>query len=336
MKQPKRKFIDLTSRDVGLILGIGTLAAILNTYPYPLVAAAASVICILLFKFNEAPDVEIEKEPAPDDRPIEKRNAEEIIVSKLNDGAIERAIDEQFDKMVNGIVDDLFGSYGDISRKIQSKLKETMNPYIEQYDFSEHSVKLEHLLNQLVTEMTKEQNTLTRNLRDMMGTSPITEIKSSELFDKYAKYIGEHIETDDRGINYDDEPSYDPLTAELITNDETSYASMEKKTLLFTCEDDNEFDIQIGIQRWPDLSNQAWHIDRIERVNTTKPNMGRTILENEDLTTLKTPIANLRELSELEVFLLKLHYDRTEIILDETSIYDEDIEIEAKPEAYLA
>ncbi|WP_078598644.1 hypothetical protein [Evansella clarkii] len=332
MNQSKRRFIKLTKRDIGLLLGIGTLAAILNVYPYPLVAAGAVVIGILLLRIYEEPE-ENKEIPVRDDRSVEKRSAEEIITSKLNEGAIEKAIDERFDNMVKEVVDDLFGNYGEVSRQIKTKLKETMNPYIEAYDFSEHTIKLEHLLSQLITGVTKDQDTLLRNLRDMMGTEPVAKVSTSELFDKYTSYISENIDTNKLDIDYDDKPTYRNLTAELSSEDNTSsIATLEKKSLAFTCEEDESMTVIVGIKRWTDLSDNAWHIESVERVNT-KESVSRVLRGDNDLTRMETPMRYLRDLNKLEVCLLKLYYDRTEIILDETDIYDEDVEVKAEPEA---
>lgn len=337
MNQSKRTIMNLTKRDIGLILGIGTLVAILNVYPYPLVAAGAVVIGILLLRLSESPDGQTQEKPVQNDQHIERRSAEEIISTKLKQGAIEKAIDERFDTLIAGVVKDLFGEYGDVSRIIKEKLKETMNPYVEKYDFGQHTVKLEHFLNQLVTEMMKDPHALVKNLREMMGTEPIKELRTSELFDKYTKYLGENIETDDLEINYDDEPHYRDLTARMECEDgEHSSRTLEQKVLMFTCDEDEDASLRVGIERWIDRSNKAWYIHSIERANESSPSVRQLLRGDNDLTLLETPMAYLRDLTEMEVYLLKLQYDRTEIVLDETDIHDDEVEVEAKPEAYLA
>lgn len=326
-----KKLLNLTKRDGVLIFGFGALAAILNVYPFPYVAAGVAVLAILLVRISESTD-EPADTPAQDERTIEKRSAEEIIMSKLNGGAIEQAIDERFDKMVQDVVDDLFGSYGGISRQIKDKLKESMNPYIEQHDFSEHAVKMEHLLNNIIREVTSEQDVLMKNVQDMLGTAPIKEIEMSKLFEKFTEYISETIETSDLDIDYDDEPSYKPLTVELSSTDEPSMGSMEKKSLRLSCEEDSDFDIEIVIERWPDLSDKSWHISRVERVGGNEPTFRQKLHGNKDLTTMETPMANLRELNEFEIYLLKLYYDRADIILNATELLDDEVEVDAEPE----
>lgn len=89
MKQSKQKIIHLNKRDIGLILGICTLAAILNVYPYPFVAAGAVVIGILLLRLTEDQNESTESgsmQQAQVEQAVEKRSTEEIITDKLNDG----------------------------------------------------------------------------------------------------------------------------------------------------------------------------------------------------------------------------------------------------------
>lgn len=331
----RKSFIPLTERDFGLILGFGALATILELYPFPYVTAGAAVFAILLVRISEAPYVK--ETTSTETEHGETRSAEEIITSKLQSGAIEKAIDQRFDKMVTNVVDDLFGDYGDVAREIKKKLKETMNPYIEEYDYSQHNVKLEHLLNQLVQSVTKDQDDIARKFQTLMGTEAVKEMKTSELFNSYTKYLRETIETDDLEIDYDDRPSYKPLTAKMESEEDVAFStSMEKQTLTFTCEENELMAIRVGLRRWTDLSDDAWHINKVERVNGKELSLSQKLHGNKEITGMETPITHLRDLNELEIHLLKLFYDKTDIVLDETEIYDDEVEIEEEPDMYLA
>ncbi|MCC2248936.1 hypothetical protein JUJ52_03055 [Virgibacillus sp. AGTR] len=345
MKQPKRKILNLTKRDIGLVIGIGTLAAILNVYPYPFIAAAAVVIGILLLRLTETRE-EIEPETVeksvPESHPettVEQKSAQEIITEKLNGGIIEKAIEEQFGKTVNKVVSDLFGIHGDITREIQKRLKETMSPYIEQYDFGKYNVKLEHFLNELVTNVTNDQGRIIKNVKEIMGVEPVKEVKTSELFDKYTEFISGAIATEKLEIDEDDTPRYVPLNAHLQTLDKRSYgSSSERKVISFTCEEDEELNLSVVIHRWTDsILGNDWTIESIERPTSD----GKTIYAfqiqsgKQDITSLELPMSNLRDLTDLEVYLLKLHYDHTAVIIDETDISDDYVEVNAEPEYIL-
>lgn len=343
MKQPTRKILNLTKRDLGLVLAIGILAAILNVYPYPFVIAGAVVIGILLLKLTEAQDEDIETRSVTEsqvNQNLEQRTVLEIITEKLNGGIIEKAIEEEFGKTVDNVVKGLFGNHGDITRKIEKRLRETMSPYIEEYDFSTHNVKLEHLLNELVQNVTNDQQRIIKNVKEIMGVAPVKEMKTSELFHKYTDFIGNAIETDNLEIDEDDTPSYVPLNAHMETVDERSYSSSsERKTITFICEEDEDFNLSVRLHRWTNkLLGLEWKIDSIERSTGD----GETIYAfqtkrgEKDITKLELPMQNLRDLTDLEVYLLKLHYDGTEIIIDEADISDDDVEVNAEPEYSLS
>lgn len=343
MKQSKLKIMNLSKRDIGLILGIGTLAAILNVYPYPFVAAGAVVIGILLLRLTESQNENTEPGAIQDSKTVqtvEQRSAQEIIADKLNGGLIEKAIDERFDKMVAKIIDDLFGSHGDITRDIQKRLRETMSPYIEQVDFGKYNIKLEHLLNELVANVTNDQQRIIKNVKEIMGVGPVKEIKTSELFDKYAEFISKTIDTDKLEINTDDTPSYEPLHAHMLITKDRHHSSMsEKKRIQFSCDEDEDLNITIIVRRWKDsILGDDWQIEGIKRTASD----GETIYAfqtqrgDTDITSLELPMNHLRDLTDLEVYLLKLHYDNAAIIIDETEISDDDVEVDAEPEYSLS
>lgn len=339
MKQLNRKILNLTKRDIGLVLGIGTLAAILNVYPYTFVAAGAVVIGILLLRLTETRDENTESESVQESQPvqtIEQKSAQEIITEKLNGGIIEKSIEEQFSRTVDKVVRDLFGSHGDITREIQNRLRETMSPYIEQYDFGKHNIKLEHFLNELVQNVTSDQQRIIKNVKEIMGVEPVEEVKTSELFDKYTDFISDAIETNKLEINTEDTPSYEPLNAHMETLDEESYgSSSERKRIEFSCEEDEKLNISVVIRRWTEpLLGNDWTIESIKRTTSD----GQTIYAfqtqrgEKDISSLELPMNNLRGLTDLEVYLLKLHYDHTAIIIDEADISDDYIEVKAEPE----
>jgi hypothetical protein len=343
MNQSKRSIMNLTKRDVGLVLGIGTLAAILNVCPYPLVTAGAVVIGILLLRLTESRNENTEQgsvQESQTEQTVEQRSAQEIITDKLNGGVIEKAIDERFEKMVAKIIDDLFGSHGDITREIQKRLRETMSPYLEQFDFSKYNTKLEHLLNELVANISNDQQRIIKNVKEIMGVEPVKEIKTTELFDKYAAFISKTIDTDKLEINTDDTPSYESLHAHMLITKDLHHSSMsEKQFIKFSCEEDEDLNITVTIRRWKDsVLGNDWRIEGIKRTVSD----GETIYAfqtqrgDKDITSLELPMNHLRDLTDLEVYLLKLHYDNAAIIIDETEISDDDVEVDAVPEYSLS
>lgn len=347
--------LNLNKNDILVLITLFLVVLISSTYPmFPYVAASLAILGYIAAKLMNAPSEDETKrksetkttakpEPTPatavnqSHQTPEQRSVEQIIVDKLNNGAIERAMEKRFDKMVDNIVDDLFGNYGDISREIKSKLREQMSAYIEQVDFSQYNTKLEHLLNEIIKNVTSEQGRVVKNIKEIMGVKPISKIKTSELFDKYTDFIGSEIDTSKLEINTDDTPSYEPLTASMTySKDHLGTTSMSEKAILtFTCEEDEKFNIKVKLRRWADsILGNDWQIEEIRRTTGD----GETIYafqtgsSEKEITSLELPLNNLRDMNDFEVFLLKLHYDRTTIEIDERDIHDEEVEVKAEPE----
>lgn len=351
-KQKPRTFKFFTKTDALILLVVGTIAAILNLNGNPFLAATAIMCGIVLARLLEYQENQRKATPEPKpnteptkgvndaesrglDGPYEDRSANQIITDKLDNGIIERAIDKRFDKMVTDIVDDLFGNYGDISREIKGKLRDTMNERIEAYDFSQHTTKLEHLLNHMVTGMTAEQDRIVQNARLLLGIEPIKTFKTSELFDKFAAYAAEQIDVSTLDVNTDDTPSYENLTVRMESQEERTFGSdYERRAFKFTCEEDESMQVTVNIARWVNHRDDNWHIDGIITPQDSEQVFIRRAMKDEsDLTTLETPVTNLRELTEMHAFLLKLYYERTAIIIDEVDMLDEDVEVDEEPEA---
>lgn len=260
----------------------------------------------------------------------EQKTVQEIINAKLTGGAIEKALDHKFDDMMKSVADDLFSGYGDVTRAIKKKLSERMTPYVENYDFGEHAVKIEHLLNNLMKNLTHNEDRLIQNMNVLFGTEPVKTLKTSELFKKYTDYLADNIDTSKLEVDLDDGPHYNDLIACLRTESTDHLSgSTERKELTFTCEQDDDARIVIVLRRWTDMMDKAWHIERIQHGDSE----WETTRNKSDLTMLDTPMNNLRDLNSLDTFLLKLYYDRTELVIDQEDITDEDIEVSAEPEA---
>lgn len=264
---------------------------------------------------------------------------EDIIMEKLNSGIIEKAIDEQFDIMVETSIENVFSSYGGVGSSIEKKLKETMNPYIEKYDFSAHNVKIEHLLNNIMANANKNQSDIINKVNYMMGTIPVSEIKLSAIFKEYGEYVIDNIETYDREIDFDSgHPRYIPVHIDMLYVETDSSDSCETATLEFRCIDENDeldLDIDVVIFRWLDceILGDDWKIRSIYKKSGTSSNRSRySSYSKQDTLDMETPLNNLKQLNSFETFLLKLHYDDAIIDVDETDLTDEDLELLDEPE----
>lgn len=76
------------------------------------------------------------------------------VTEYLESDKIETVVNEAMDKAVN----DLFNNYGGLSGVIKTTLKEQMTPIIESHDYSEFTLKLDHVLQSVLKEQAGETN----------------------------------------------------------------------------------------------------------------------------------------------------------------------------------
>ena len=92
-----------------------------------------------------------------------EKELEGILQDKLKDGTIEKVVAEQFEKSLSSAINDLFKSYGDVTKIVKEQLKSIIVPYIESYDFSTYTVKLDSVLQEVLDETTMEHRNLLGN-----------------------------------------------------------------------------------------------------------------------------------------------------------------------------
>jgi hypothetical protein len=233
----------------------------------------------------------------------------EVIDNAMNSGMIEKAIKDQMEKCVNKAVEEMFGNWGKATKIIEKKIEEVMVPQLEKYDYSEHIVKLDSVLTEIMKNTTVDNAKILGNFKKYMVENTPKEIKMSEIFEKYCEFVSENASSDNLEIDYDDEVTYEPfeVTYELDKNETRSWGSYERGILIFECEHDGEMNFQASVRRWE--SDEYWKLD-FESVKDLR---------------------SLRDISKFEIFLTKLDQNFTHIIMDE-EYGNEEITLEQRPE----
>lgn len=102
----------------------------------------------------------------------------DVITKKLEDGTVEKLIEEQLEKGINQALSQLLGSYGDVTKLLEKQIKSVMVPYLENRDYSEYIVKLDDVLAEVLQEATLPHQELLKNFKDLMVQETAKEIKS--------------------------------------------------------------------------------------------------------------------------------------------------------------
>lgn len=241
-----------------------------------------------------------------------ENSIKDVISKKLVDGTVENLVEEHLQKGVTKALESLFGSYGDVTKVIEEQVKSVMVPYLENYDYSEYITKLDSVLVDVLKNSAVENKKLLENFKGIMITKEEKEIKVTDLFEKWKKYVSENVETNELEICFDDSPSYEyvEVNFEVQEDESRNWSSFEYATLVFECDHDESMNYAIRLSRWNNSKDKGWDI-RYDR----------------------TPdISSLRHLNDFEVLLMNLDQNQTKLILDSTYEND-DIQPEKEPEA---
>lgn len=236
-----------------------------------------------------------------------------VIQQKLSDGTIENIITAKLEKGINEAMEDLFRSYGEVGKTIKDKVKEVLIPAIEKHDFSDHIVKLDTVLTEIVNSTSLVENkTLLENFKDLMVEEDIKEIKTSDLFEKWCEFVAKEVETNGLEVNTDDgNPTYESVNCimEVEHVNGRSWSDFEKANIVFECGHDEKLNFMIPISRWSKYDGDKWSIEY----------------------TANPTIESLKYMNEFEIFLLKLKRSFVKLTVDD-EYSDEEVTPEAEPE----
>jgi len=233
-----------------------------------------------------------------------------VLEQKMVDGTVEKLVGEKVEQGIERALNDLFGSYGDITKVIEKKLKDVMVPQIERHDFSRYLVKLDSVLTELSNATAKQNKKLLDNFAILMKDTP-NKINASEIFEKWMKLSADDIETEGLEVDYDDRPTYESVEVSLSFEqiEGRSWSSYENGQLIFECEHDEQLNFIVPLQRWKTLDDY-WTI---------------TDLQNVDITSIKN-------ISKFEAFIRSLKQNYSKIYVD-TEYETDHLSPTAEPEA---
>lgn len=244
-----------------------------------------------------------------------ENSIKDVINTKLEDGTVERLIGEQLEKGVSNALENLFRSYGDVTKIIEEKVKSVMIPYLENYDYSEYITKLDSVLVDVLQSAALDNKKLLENFKDLIIPEQEKTIKVTELFERWTKYVEKNVDTEDLEVCYEDGPSYEcvEVSFEVDYNEERSWSDMRSAVIVFECEQDEKMNYQVNIHNWKKFDKEEWTIDYKSAHD----------------------INSLRHLDEFAIYLMKLKQHGTKLILDSDGDSDE-VQPEAEPEAYFS
>lgn len=244
----------------------------------------------------------------------------EVIQKKLEDGTIEKIVEEKLVTAIDSAVSDIF-RWGDGEKAIKEKLKEVMIPVIEKHNFNNYTLKLDSILTNIINQTSLVDNKyILESFKELMIEPEYKKIKLSTIFNEYKKYVAENVDTDGLEANCEDgEPYYDHVEVSIdVEKDENKYfkSSYDDAKIVFACEHDEKQELEYTLQVYKNKDKEQWSILKI--------GIDKTI-----------DINSLKNLSTFEILILKLSRAFVKIEIDIESDSDK-VEPSEKPEWDLA
>ena len=239
-----------------------------------------------------------------------KRITDEILL----DGTVDHIIREKLTKGIESAISNSF-SYGKLEKAIKERVEQVLVPFIEGYDMSSYIVKLDTILTEIVNKSVLVDNKkLLENFRFLMEEPDVTEIKLTDLFMEYKKFVAKNMDTSGRKVEWEDDVNYEAMNVyfEFEEEKERSWSSFKYATIDFTVDEEDqqdELNRTIRLSMWTRDRKNGWEI----RTNT-----------NPDL-------FSLRNMDEFDLFIAKLQRSDARIVVD--MLGDEDfVYSDTKPE----
>lgn len=231
------------------------------------------------------------------------------VTDKLNDGTVEGLVSDAVTKALKSSIEEQFRWSGEAKKIIDEKVKEVMTPAIERVNLDEYTVKLDVVLTEVINSTNLVDNKeILGNFKDLMTEPDKDVISLKEVFEKYKEYVSKNVDTSDLEVYTDDGPTYQNVSARLETELTTSISGKRYCDLIFECEDDAKLTKKIHLY---ESESNRFHIVRFKR---------------------ELDINSLRYVDEFDIFMMRL--DRAFCnITDIMDMYDDDVEVEAEPEA---
>lgn len=232
-----------------------------------------------------------------------KRITDEV----LSDGTVEEIIREKIIKGFESAIDNAF-RWGDLEKAIKERVKTVLVPFVESYNMDEYLVKMDTVLTELVKQSALVDNKrMLENFQFMMATSVEKEIKLSELFGEYEKFVARNMDTYGRDVSCETgEPEYVPMEIGFYfeKEEDRAWSSFGYSTVDFTVEEEEQQDKlnrTIRLSKYKNDKTEGWEIS----------------------TDTKTDIYSLKNMDEFDLYLEKIQKANVRVIIDE----EEDSEI---------
>ncbi|MDY3057757.1 MAG: hypothetical protein SOR66_08360 [Mediterraneibacter faecis] len=231
------------------------------------------------------------------------------VTDKLNDGTVEELVSDAVTKALKSSIEEQFRWSGEAKKIIDEKVKEVMTPAIERVNLDEYTVKLDAVLTEIINSTNLIDNKeILGNFKSLMTEPDKDTISLKEVFEKYKEYVSESVDTSELEVYTDDEPRYQNVEVRVSVDIRNNMFGGRFCNLVFECEEDEK-------------------LTKVIHLYESKSNRFRITGFKSEL-----DINSLRYVDEFDILMMRL--DRAFCnITDIMDMYDDNVEVEAEPEA---
>lgn len=231
------------------------------------------------------------------------------VTDKLNDGTVEELVSDAVTKALKSSIEEQLSWRGDARNVIDEKVKEVMTPAIERVSLDDYVVKLDAVLTEIINSTNLVDNKeILGNFKNLMTEPDKDVISLKDVFEKYKEYVSKNVDTSKLEICTDDTPSYQNVEVRVSTDIRDNIFGGSFCDLVFKCEEDEKLTKEIHLY---ESEGNRFSIMRLKS---------------------ELDINSLRYVDEFDILMMRL--DRAFCdITDIMEMRDDDVEVEAEPEA---
>ncbi|VDG24210.1 hypothetical protein [Lactiplantibacillus mudanjiangensis] len=160
-------------------------------------------------------------------------NLEEKILagmqSYLKSDELNEKINAAIKKATDDVISNLFTEYrSPVKKIIDENLRAGLLTEMKNTDYSRSVVSLDLLVQQVIKDASAENNNTLKRFKQWATFEVPDSVKTSEIFEKYLKFVEENIDVSDLEVNTDEEPYYEGGQATMEITDVSSYSRKVK------------------------------------------------------------------------------------------------------------
>lgn len=262
----------------------------------------------------------------------------DIISEALSPERLKGVIAQEVEKAVSGAVTNAF-SYGSDARKYLDKMiSRTMLDSLKKGNFDAYLDSLDTVLQEVIDQTVLPENkTILENFKRLavpdknLGIGKV--VKLSDMFYSWQDLVvADKIDTSKLTVCTDDAPSYSNVSVQCTIKPEHSYYDNDDRriTVSFVCTEDSDLNYTVTLYR---LYNKCIHVKEDSGIDTSKLEYSGEYMILKGFDSTFDHVMALRHINEFDAYMFKVYNSSSTIVIDIEDGTEDEVEVNAHPEA---